>query len=198
MKNLLLIFLMFALTGCATPPAAPTDHFYRLSTPDSKDCGKPLDTDVLRLDMFRSTGLLRERNIIYINSPESIEFNSYYYHLWHESPAYLIRDHLLDYLRHCDAAKKVTAATDVPARLMVHGDVTELMQVRDDGPGYISIVLELQLRETGAAKPLLLNAYREQEPIASDDMQAIVAAFSRGLVRIYQRFLTEARQAEAI
>lgn len=197
MNKLLLILLMVVMAGCATPPPAPKDHFYRLPAVESNDCGDPLSAGVLRFEPFRSAGLLRDRNIVYIDSPGSIEFKSYYYHLWHESPGYLIRNHLLDYLRHCDAAAKVTAAADVPARLIVQGEVNELMQVRDDGPGYVSITMELQLRRDGVQKPLLLNDYREQEPIAADNMQAVVAAFSRGLTRIYQRFLSEARQAKA-
>lgn len=187
MKRLLLTALLM-LTACATPPPTPTDHFYRLPAAQPGDCDAQV-SGVLRLEPFRSTGLLRGRSIVYAESSSNVELDSYDYHLWQDSPAYLIRDHLARYLDACNFADKVTTAAAVPAEWVLQGTIHDLMHVR--GRQEISIVLELQLRQRGQAAPVVLKTYREHKAVAADGMPAVVAAFGRALNRIYQRFLTD-------
>lgn len=194
-ERLLLGLWLVLLGGCAAPEPAPTDRFYRLPAADAPAPDRPLASGVLSLQMFEASGLLRERGIIHVAGTDSVELESYFYHLWHKVPTRLLRDHLADYLRSGGVAGTVTATPDASAELSLGGELREFMHVREPGNSHVVITLEMRLYGQETTAPLLLRDYSVREPVLEEGMEAVVAAFGRGLERLYGQFLVDAERA---
>lgn len=193
MKYRIILLLMF-LTGCGNTPPVPTDHFYRLP-PVDVERGPALTDKMLQVQPLRAEGLLRERGIIYVDSAASVELERYRYHLWHEQPGVLVARHLADYLRSAAAADLITSGRGTTAGWIINGDLHEFMQVRGSDGNRVVISLELRLFNDRGMDSVLQQLYKESEAVNGTDITDVVAAFDRGLDRIYGRFLDDARKA---
>lgn len=187
--------LLIGLAGCAAPSPAPEDHFYRLPAADAAHCNGQLTAGTLHVAAFRTDGLLHERAIVYSDADDSVELKKYDYHLWHQVPADLVRDHLLTHLRDCQVAATVTRAADVPAEFVIAGYLSEFVQFRNAGSAHVVVTLELQLRHGAEGRPLLVKHYSERESVSDSAMPAVVNAFGRALARLHRRFVSDAQQA---
>lgn len=185
--RILAIFVVLLLTACASPAPAPQDHFYRLET-TAAGTNTSLTDGVLLVEPIKVNGLIRGRALVYAESGDSVELERYHYHLWHESPAYMLQNHLADYLRSSGSAGTVTTAHTLPADAVITGNLHQFMHIRTDGTEQVLVRLELRLRYPGDSDPAFQKLYTEYEPVKGRDMTAVVKAFSRALNRIYADF----------
>lgn len=191
MRALLMIGLVL-LAACGTPVPAPQDHFYRLPTVKPASESRMIN-GVLRVEPLEAGGLVRERYLIYIDSEDSVELERYHYHLWHKSPAYMLQDHLADYLYQVDSAMTVTTDNSFPADAVISGDLHQFMQIKGEDGGRVVVDLELRLRRNDGNESVFQKRYMEQESVNGQGMQAVVMAFSRALNRIYADFSASVR-----
>ncbi len=189
MTRYLLLPLALLLAACGSPAPVPEDHFYRLPEPSAEVQGS-LNAEVILVEPFSVSGLVRERPIIFMQSADSVELERYHYHLWYESPGYMLQQHLADYLRSAGLADSVTTSRNVPPDVVISGELYEFMHIRDsDGGGEVIVKLELMLRHRHDRDVHWQALYNEQEAVKGNDMNAVAAAFGRALDRIYQDFL---------
>jgi len=191
-RYLLLPLVLVLLTACGSPGPVPEDHFYRLPDPSAEVQGS-LNAEVILVEPFSVSGLVRERPIMFMQSAGSVELERYNYHLWYESPGYMLQQHLADYLRSAGLADNVTTSRNLPPDIVISGELYEFMHVRDSNDnGEVIVKLELMLRNRHDREELWQSLYNEQEAVNGNDMNAVVAAFGRALDRIYQDFLERA------
>ncbi|MDZ7736813.1 MAG: ABC-type transport auxiliary lipoprotein family protein [Gammaproteobacteria bacterium] len=186
------ILLVLVLSACSSPAPAPQDHFYRLPAATAQP-GSAVAGGVLLVEPLKVSGLIRERSIVYIVSEDSVELERYHYHLWHESPGYMLQRHLANYLRRSGFAETVTTAHSLPADMVITGDLHQFMQIHDVGNGRVMVSMELRLQHADSAKPVIQKIYTEYEPVDGKSMADVIAAFSRALNRIYNEFAAASR-----
>ena len=192
MRRYLLLPLALLLAACGSPGPAPEDHFYRLPDPAAEFQGG-LNAEVILVEPFSVSGLVRERPIMFMQSADSVELERYNYHLWYESPGYMLQQHLADYLRSAGLADSVTTSRNLPPDVVISGELYEFMHIRDsNGGGEVIVKLELMLRHRHDREVHWQALYNEQETVNGNDMNAVVAAFGSALDRIYQDFLERA------
>ena len=193
MTRYLLLPLVLLLAACGSPAPVPEDHFYRLPEPSAKSQGSSLNAGVILVEPFRVSGLVRERPIIFMQTTDSVELERYNYHLWYESPGYMLQQHLADFLRLSGLVDSVTTSRNLPPDIVISGELYEFMHIRDaeDG-GEVIVKLELMLRHRHDQGMHWQALYSEQEAVDGADMNAVVAAFGRTLDRIYRDFLERA------
>lgn len=193
MRRYLLLPLALLLAACGSPAPVPGDHFYRLPAPSAEVQASSLDAGVILVEPFSVSGLVRERPIIFMQGAGSVELERYNYHLWYESPGYMLQQHLADYVRSAGLVDSVTTSRNLPPDIVISGKLHEFMHVRetDDG-GEVVVKLELMLRHRHDRDMQRQALYTEQEAVNGNDMNAVVAAFGRALDRIYQDFLERA------
>lgn len=191
--RILLILMILMLTACSSPAPAPQDHFYRLPSPEAAT-DIMLTEGVLLVEPLRASGLVRERSLVYVKSEDSVELERYNYHLWDESPSYMLQHHLADYLRRSDSAGTVTTAHALQADTVISGDLNQFMQIHAKNGDKVVVGLELRLEQAGHDAPVFQQLYTEYEAVKGSGMTAVVKAFNRALNRIYHDFLGTAAQ----
>jgi len=184
--------LLMLVVACGAPEPAPEDHFYRLPAANMPDNGTPI-VDVLLVDSYRIDGLFRERNIVYVASADSVELDRYHYHLWHESPGYMLQNHLADYLRRTGLARTVMTSRSGKPDMTISGDLHQFMHIRSGDHGRVVVGLELRGLMADREQPIVQKIYTEQEPVDGKGMAAVILSFNRALNRIYADFSAHLR-----
>lgn len=185
------------LGGCAAPGPIQGDTFYRLPPVTNVTMIHPLTDGVLYVTELRAEGVQSERAILYSSAAEAMVLDQYHYHFWTTSPGRLVRDHMADYLIQAQAADQVVIDPVSAPDLNIKGRLQQLVHIRETNQSYVQVALQLRLEQAGQARPLLINTYSEQLPVAGDTMESVVRGMAEALERIYDRFLHDARQAMA-
>lgn len=187
---------LLLMSACATVPAPPTDHFYRLPPVNAEPSTKLTDATLL-VATLRAEGIQREPAILYSKSKDAVELVPYNYHFWYTGPAQLLRDQLTDYLRASTAAVRVTTDRQIKSDLRVDGYIHELVHVRGAGAdaGYVRVVLELKLSKPAGRETLLLETFKSEKAVAADGMPAVINAFGQAIDENFAAFLQAAAAA---
>lgn len=174
-----------ALAACA-PATVPQDNFYRLHTPAVATAfAKPPLPGTLEVERIEADGMIAARPIVYSDAAKPNQVGEYHYHFWTESPAALVQDALVEYLRGAGAAKMVvTPEVRVEPEYLLSGRLLRFEQVRG-GSAKVVMTLEARLRETAADRLLLLKTYSVEVPAASDSVPAAVTAFDSALAQVF-------------
>jgi len=86
-----------SLAGCSAP-SVPQDRYYRINL-EMPASGAIVLNGVVEMDRFVAVGLAAGRAIVYTSDSNAQFLQEYNYDFWHEPPAIMLRDALLDYLR---------------------------------------------------------------------------------------------------
>ena len=191
-QYLLMMVVMFWVTACGDVPPVPTDHFYRLTMPQGME-KQQIPDGVIYVGDFNAEGLYNERPLLYINDQEGRELRQHHYHFWVTSPAHLLHDYLIDYLRSASTASVVMSGPSAEGGMKISGKVLEF-EYQTTGNSTANVALELRLERHGEELPGILREYRVNEPINGDSMAEIIAAFNRATLSIYNQFVADIRE----
>jgi ABC-type uncharacterized transport system auxiliary subunit len=176
-----------ALASCSSDPL-PRDTFYRLAAPATPQqrAGGPL-RGVLEVPPLRASGIVNERAILY---REGAQLAQYSYHAWVEPPVAMVQHSIMDVLRHAQAFDNVVSPEmrlDRDYELL--GTLRQWEHVRSDNTA--SIEIDIVVRRVRGNQQLLLKTYTASEPAAGDSIDALVAAFARGLDSIFKTLIAD-------
>lgn len=179
MKRYLPIFLSVAmLAGCGQQSKVPQDSFYRLTAPASLAPSATGLDGVLVVSRFLADGLLSERPLVYARPASPEKLQQYNYHFWVESPARMLQELTVDYLRKAAAAPMVvTPELRAAAAYELIGKIKRLEQVRGDDPRAV-VSLEFGLYRIKDGSLILLRSYDKSVALNGDDVSAAAAAMS--------------------
>jgi ABC-type uncharacterized transport system auxiliary subunit len=186
---------LILLAGCAAPTPIPEDHFYRLPAVDNAPETVALTATPIFVDALRAEGLYRERPILSQAGDGGLELRQARYHFWHEPPATLLRDYLIEYLRAAGAGTLVTADRSIPSAVRVSGRIKALERRVEGDAISVVVALELRLDAEGEPTPPLIREYRRERPVAGAQIPASVQAFGEALNDVYREFLRDAAVA---
>jgi ABC-type uncharacterized transport system auxiliary subunit len=175
--------------GCASDPI-PRESFYRLGKPAAQGAraGGPIRGTV-DVPPLRASGIVNERAILYRDSGNRLE--QYNYHAWVEPPSLMIQQSLIEMLRQAQAFQTVASPDmrlDRDFEFM--GDIRQWEHVRG-AQSSVAIEIEFILRRVRGNAQLLLKTYQANEPVAGDSIDAVAAAFGRGIDSIYSTLLAD-------
>lgn len=176
--------LIIALAGCGGQSTVPQDSFYRLTEPDSVASAGAKLNGVLVVPRFLSDGLLSERPVVYAvsNSPETMQ--QYNYHFWIESPARMLQELTVDYLRKAGAAATVvTPEFRAAGAYELIGKIKRLEQVRGDGRRAV-VSLEFGLYHSNDGRLILLRSYDQSVALNGDAVSEAAAAMSSAVSEV--------------
>ncbi|MDX1514342.1 MAG: ABC-type transport auxiliary lipoprotein family protein [Gammaproteobacteria bacterium] len=177
-RYFLIATLSVALAGCGTQSTVPQDSFYRLTSDGPvTPVGKELN-GVLVVPRFLSDGLLSERPMVYAaaDSPEKLQ--QYNYHFWIESPARMLQELTVDFLRRSGAASMVvTPEFRAAGAYELIGKIKRLEQIRGAAQR-VAVALEFGLYRTKDGQLIFLRTYDQSVPLQGEDVAAAAAAMS--------------------
>lgn len=181
--------------GCAAPPAAPEDQFYRLDTVATAS-GEMALKGVVEVERFSASGSLGNRPLLF-TEPGSNAVSEYHYHFWIDAPPVLLQSALVSYLRSSGVAERVvTPEMRVSPDYTVTGRVLRLETVRGDKSAGAA-ALELTLRRESDGALLVLGEYRSEIPSGTNGVQTDAAAVEKAVAEAFARFVADIRKAPA-
>lgn len=180
-----------SLTGCSSP-SVPQDRYYRinLETPAS---GAIVLNGVVEMDRFVAVGLAAGRAVVYTSDANAQVLQEYNYDFWHEPPAIMLRDALIDYLRGANVAKDiVTPDMRASADYLLSGRVHRLETSRGSSPKAV-VELELGVSDAHTGAVLIVRSYRTDVPVSGASVEAAAMAVNKAVEDIFERFLNDLR-----
>ncbi len=190
-----LLALLAGLAGCfGGSTTVPADHFYRLPAPGNPAEGKASSNSLLTGDLavarLKTSGLLQDRPILYIQSDSPLEVQRYYYHQWADTPANLVQDHMLSFLHNRSTAKRVTRAqARNNSEFLLRGRLLRFERVEQGGTTSAAVEVELALYSHGSL--CHQGRFQAVQKTKSDSLKQTVTALGLALEQIYEQFLSE-------
>ena len=178
------------LAGCAAPPPAPEDQFYRLAV--TAEPGDQVLDGVIEVGRFDASGALGNRPLLYVDKGSNA-LTEYHYHFWLEAPPVLLQGALVSYLRGAGVASQVVTP-EMRARpdYTITGRVMRLETVRG-APSKGVVQLELSLRREDDGALLVLGEYATEVPAGKSGIQTDVAALEKAVDDAFARFVADIR-----
>ncbi|VAX14354.1 hypothetical protein MNBD_GAMMA24-138 [hydrothermal vent metagenome] len=191
-KTCLLLGLILSLSGCigGANVTIPRDHYYRLpATSSVKPLPAPLLAGTLEISAVQTTGMLHERAILFVREQQPLEVNPYHYYYWVNTPASLLQQHLLDYLRLKNFAREQHRyRSDNPADFRLEAELLQFERYIRKHGAEARVTLELVLRDNHSKRILLRRRYQQNIEANSPDMADTANAFGKALAIIYKQF----------
>lgn len=164
--------------GCG---AARPSKYYQLTVPADMQSSaepNPLPITVL-IGRVTASALYRDDQIVYSTGGESM--GTYEYHRWAEPPTEMIAEIILRQLRASGRYRGVYALrSDIHGDYVLHGRLYDFKEVSGSSEvGRVS--LELELRDLKSGTPVWSHFYSHDEPAASKDIVAVVAALDHNI-----------------
>jgi len=182
--------LVFVLVAGCSQPELPKDNYYRLQVtrPDAP-LPKPVIKGVVEVERFVADGLTAGRPIVYSDSSKPLELRAYHYHFWTEPPVIMLRDQLVDYMRHSNIADLVvTPDMRKTPDYILTARIKRLEKVIDATPKGI-VEVELSLKKELSGDIVHLANYRIEVGARSKSVSEAVVAMNRALSDIYDKFV---------
>ncbi|WP_177421040.1 ABC-type transport auxiliary lipoprotein family protein [endosymbiont of Lamellibrachia barhami] len=180
--------------GCASTKPVPENNFYRLvESKPQHQFDEPQIFGSLIVDRIKASGILSERALLYSYevSPEALM--QHHYHHWTDSPASLIREQFVTYLRNVNLAQHVASdmrSTSGDYHLRVELKKFERMLLKNGGVE-VRVTLRMEIISDGDRRPLFSHDYSEINQLDNASVLASVRAMNEVLSKIYSRVVVD-------
>ncbi len=192
-KGGIVFAVMIAFTGCSSLSAPPPEHFYRLpSLSVDQPVTSPLLPGLLVLAELNSDDLHADPAMLYSPDSNGLLLHQYENHRWQDSPTYLVRQVMLDYLSMSGIADAVAAEEDAFApnwRLVTN--LRRFEQWRGEESAFVTVTLNMQLTDVTARKRVLAESYEEVVTLTDTAPLTSVAGYQLALKRILERMIAD-------
>lgn len=187
-----ILLLLISAAGCSGQPPVPEDHFYRLSPPAQAASPAVIAGGAIFVERFIADGVHRDRALTYVDRADN-ELKQHHYHHWIDSPARLLRDHLIDFLRAVAAATVVTDSPTEAAGLSIYGKIRQFDIVSGNGSQQVAVALEFRVESATDGKPPFVRAYERRREADDSTLIGAVKAFSAALNEIFSHLVEDLR-----
>jgi ABC-type uncharacterized transport system auxiliary subunit len=185
-KLTFLLLCVGILGGCG---AARPNKYYQLTIPgdSASAAASPANGLTLVIGPFVATHLYKEDQIVYSSGAE---LGTYEYQRWAEPPAEMIGEVELRLLRSSGHYKSVyTQRSDNHGDYLLRGRLYDFKEI-SSGSIVARFTAEWELKDLRTGTPVWSHYYTHDEPVASKDVPAVVAALDRNV----QRGVTELKE----
>lgn len=195
MNRIFLAFLLWSIAaGCGGPSPVPTDHFYRLPEVKADSLDRPVLAGSLSVAPFGAGGLYNERSILYVEGDQPLELKRYRYHLWNNTPGYLLQQHLADYLKNAGIAEQVVIfQPGFETGHKLGGNIAHFERVVGNGVDQVKVSLNFLLISHGNLA--WEREYQVSVPVQGGGVHDSVEAFGAALQQIYDALVQEIGQS---
>jgi ABC-type uncharacterized transport system auxiliary subunit len=185
MKNALLTVASICcaaalLAGCgATRPS----HYYQLSVPRDNlrpEVGAAQFPVTILVSPFQTSHLYREDRIVYSSGRE--EMGLYQYERWTEPPSEMLHEIIVRHLRGSGHYKEIYSLhSSARGEYMLRGHLYDMKEMATGNGLVARVTFEAELVDAKTRNTLWTHPYTHDEPVASKDVAAVVAALNRNV-----------------
>jgi ABC-type uncharacterized transport system auxiliary subunit len=173
------VLLCLAIVGgCG---AARPNKYYQLTIPGDSPSAAPSNGVSLVIGPMVASHLYKDDRIAYSNGAE--ELGTYEYQRWAEPPAEMIGEVVLRQLRGSGHYKAVySQRSDIHGDYLLRGRLYDFKEI--SGTSIMArVTAEWELKDLKTGATVLTGYYTHDEPVASKDVPAVVAALDRNVRR---------------
>lgn len=188
-KNLLLLLCITSIASCVSGTSIPQEHYYRLPAvlSEKPDAGNRRQMDCLLVRDVTVKGLLNDRSLLYVESKQPFEVKKYYYHQWEETPAVMVRDHLIDYLQSTAISKRVARFNYAEKNCHVLESSLEKMEIHYvNNNAELQVSMQADLRDP-ASQIMFSKHYQASHVADGKDIHTLVSAYREAFAAVYQQ-----------
>jgi ABC-type uncharacterized transport system auxiliary subunit len=185
MKNSVAIFAaalphVILLTGCG---AGRSPRYYQLSAPTQglrPTVGSEQFPVTILVSTFQASHLYREDRIVYGTGRE--EMGLYQYERWTEPPSEMLHEIIVRQLRGSGRYKEIySMRSSARGEFILRGHLYDMKEIAT-GSGLVArVTFETELVDAKTRNTLWAHPYTHDEPVASKDVAAVVAALDRNV-----------------
>jgi len=179
-----------AISGCGG--TRPT-RYYVISVP-ATPTGQPSGQFPVSLLVARpiTSHLYRDDRIVYGSGP--VELGTYEFHRWAQSPADMVQDLLVNYLRSTGQYRSVLRpGTNAKGDYIVRSYLRSLYEV--DSPDFVArFAVHIDLYDPKAGATVWSGNYSHDEPVSGKSVAAVVEALDKNVRAGMQQLTTELGQ----
>ena len=175
--------LLLIAMGVSSCGAARPIRYYQLNVPENvavSSTAEPYPITIV-LGPLTASHLYREDRIVYGEQGEGM--GTYEYQRWAEPPTEMIQAVLLRELRNTNRFSQVyTMRSSVHGDYLLRGQLYDFKEV--SVPNLVARVsFDLELHDTKTGTTVWNTSYRQDEPVATKDPAAVVAALDKNIDR---------------
>ena len=188
-RTAVLVVIAATLAACGALPAPPGDTFYRLHpvARTGAHTATAASTAVF-VPPFSASGLHAERALLYAHE-DGTTLEQYSYHLWIDSPRYLLQQSLGAAL---EAAFGVTVITEPAANKgRVQGRIVQLERRAGSSGDLAAVSLHFDVYPPNGRVPILSRTYESLSKVESDDIAAYVLATDVAVDELFRRLTAD-------
>ena len=191
MKFLTLLILSLVLFSCGGV-TTPETHYYRLS-PVDKNKVNPIDLkkNIFTVSDFKTTGMLNNRNLLYIEGNKPNEIKQFYYHQWHDSLDAILTKHFIDYLK-LAVNKSGVSSYDykgIKGRL-IRPELQKMEITYSSGSTIISMDIAFKVQDD-TGEIILDKIYSASRSSNTKDIYQLTINYNDLLLEIYNNLITD-------
>lgn len=190
-RSLFLSLLVVLLTACMGGSPAPQDHYYRLAleTPSNKE-NINLPYTTIGIPPSLTNGLYRERPILYVDTQAPLELQQYHYHHWHDAPARIIQEHLINWLQHKIPDSHILRLSQgEQSDIMLQTRVVRFERIHSRNG--IGVLVEIEVVLQKNYRTLHQKIYQQTVNVQHDTMHDTALAFGKALENIYTTLISD-------
>jgi len=177
MRAFWIITVVGLLAGCGSV-REPATKYYKLDIPPAPAPAGPSAPASLRIEPFRTTGLLRQDRIVYRPSP--VEVGYYEYHRWAEPPNDAVTKALADQLTKRRVFRSVAVSGGAEkADYVLRGSIDRLQEVDYTGAVRVQVLISAELEDPVQRRIIWSSSAASERVVARSDVQAVVAAMGQ-------------------
>ncbi|MDH5517614.1 MAG: ABC-type transport auxiliary lipoprotein family protein [Gammaproteobacteria bacterium] len=188
MKFILLMSVLF-LAGCGSV-ATPDSHYYRLEELINPQSQSTLLQSDVSVSLFKLSGMLNNRNLLFTTEDRPNEVVPLHYHLWHDALGNILTRQFIDYLK-LSAGKHQVSAYRYTSVDGLHVVVTlERMEIRYADDSRLHVKLNARIINSKGSV-LLDKDYENSEVSESSDIYQLVSRYNAVLRKTYHQLLED-------
>jgi cholesterol transport system auxiliary component len=189
MRALLVSVILGLLAGCGSVQG-PAVRYYKLDIPPAPTPAGPSVQVPLRIEPFRTTGLLRQDRIVYRPSPQEVGF--YEYHRWAERPNDTVTKALADQLTGRRLFQSVEISDGAErAEYVLRGSIEQLQEVDYKGAVRAQVSISAELEDPVRREKIWASVASSEFVVQKSDVQAVVTAMGQASQQSIDRLVTE-------
>jgi ABC-type uncharacterized transport system auxiliary subunit len=187
--------LLLVLAGCGTSQPVPEDRFYQLELDlASVNPAAAVIHGGLKVERVESDPLRNGRAVLYRDAGKPLELQRYHYEYWVDKPPRMIRQALVQYLRHSGVADSVYDGKQPgAAEYRLQTRLLQFEQVLDAGRPQVVVELEASLYANRAGGIIWNSTYRQQQESTARHMHATAQAMRSALEKVFRSALEDLR-----
>ncbi|MDH5426056.1 MAG: ABC-type transport auxiliary lipoprotein family protein [Gammaproteobacteria bacterium] len=190
MKFIVFFMAVFLLAGCGSV-TTPESHYYRLADVQKEQLAGTdhFNTDVT-VSLFKVSGMLNNRNLLYSNESRPNEVMQLHYHLWHDALPKIMTRQFISYLK-LSASNAQVSEYRYAAVQGLHVVVSvERMEIQYSSDSRLHVKLNVQVSNSKGSV-LLDKDYENSQAYDSSEIYQLVTHYNDILIKTYSQFLED-------